>query len=73
MAQLHTHEITVLDKGIHCEGCEARIQSVLARMPGVQQIEADYKTQKVRLSLDIDKVSIQDVKEMLEDLGYSAE
>ena len=45
MAQIMTHEITVLDKAIHCAGCEARIQSVLARMPGVQEVDADYKTQ----------------------------
>ena len=68
-----THEITVLDKAIHCEGCEARIQSILVRMPGVADVQADYKTQKVSLTLNSESVSIQDVKEKLEDLGYSTE
>jgi len=73
MAQIETHEITVLDKAIHCEGCEARIQSVLARVPGVQKAKASHKTQKVNLILDSDTVSIQEITDKLEDLGYSTE
>ena len=73
MAQTITQEITVLDKAIHCAGCEARIQSVLTRMPGVQDVKADHKTQKISLTLGSEGVSIQDLKEKLEDLGYSTE
>ena len=73
MAQVETHEITVLDKAIHCVGCETRIQSVLARMPGVQEAKADHKTQTVRLTLDLDSVSIEEVRHHLEDLGYRTE
>lgn len=70
MAQVQTHEIQVLEKGIHCAGCETRIQSVLDRLPGVTKVKADYKTQKVRLTLDPDKVSAQQVREKLVDMGY---
>ncbi len=70
MAPIESHEITVRDKAIHCEGCEARIQSVLTRMPGVQEAKASHKTQKVHLTLDSASVSIQEVKNKLEDLGY---
>ncbi len=73
MAPIETHEMTVLDKAIHCEGCEARIQSVLTRMPGVQEAKASHKTQKVHLTLDSTSVSIQEVKDKLEDLGYDTE
>ena len=73
MASIETHEITVLDKAIHCAGCEARIQSVLVRMPGVQVAKASHKTQKVDLTIDSSSVSIQEVKGRLEDLGYNTE
>ena len=73
MTQKETHEIHVLDKAIHCAGCEARIQSVLARMSGIQEVKADHKTQKVSLTLDSASVSVQEVKEKLEELGYSTE
>ncbi len=73
MAQVETHEITLRDNAIHCEGCEARIQSVLTKMPGVQESKASYKTQKVGLTLDSARVSIQEIKDKLEDLGYDTE
>ena len=50
MAQIDIHEIQVRDKAIHCAGCEARIQSVLAKMPGVDEVKADHKTQKTQQS-----------------------
>ena len=70
MTQLETCEIQVLEKGIHCAGCETRIQSVLARVPGVKEVIASHKTQKVKLTLDPGKVSARDLREKLEDLGY---
>lgn len=70
MPQIESHEIQVLDKGIHCPGCEARIQSVLAKLSGVQQVKAAHKTQLVRLTLDVEKTSLAQVKAKLEDLGY---
>ena len=73
MAQVEDRAIQILDKGIHCSGCEARIQSVLSRLPGVQEVKADYKTQSVLLKLDPQKLSLQAVKEKLGELGYSVE
>ena len=70
MAQVETVEVQILDKGIHCAGCEARIQSILARVPGIQEAKANYKTQKVRLIMDLESVSIQQVNDKLENLGY---
>lgn len=70
MAQVETFEIQVLNKGIHCSGCEARIQSVLARVSGVQRAKADRKTQLVRLVLDPEKTSLADVRAKLQDIGY---
>ena len=49
MAQIETHEITVRNKAIHCEGCEARIQSVLAKMPGVQEAKAELISEVVEI------------------------
>lgn len=71
MTQASVCEIQVQDKGIHCGGCETRIQSVLGKVPGVMEVKTSQKTQKVDLVLDPDVVSLQDIKERLEDLGYS--
>ena len=71
IAQAEDHEIQVLDKGIHCSGCEARIQSVLSKLQGVHSVKANYKTQSILIKLDPQKLTVQAVKEKLEELGYS--
>ena len=71
MAEVEDHEIQVLDKGIHCVGCEARIQNVLSKLPGIQEVKANYKTQNVLLKLDPQKLTVQTVQEKLDELGYS--
>ena len=62
MAQVETCEIEVLDKGIHCAGCEARIQNVLSRVSGVKEVKASHETQKVELTLDPDETSLESVR-----------
>ena len=71
MAQVEDHEIQVLDKGIHCSGCELRIQNVLSKLPGIQGVKTNYKTQHVLFKLDPQKLTVQAVKEKLEELGYT--
>lgn len=73
MAQVEAHDLQVLDKGIHCSGCEARIQNVLSKLPGIQEVKANYKTQNILLKLDRQKLTVKRVKEKLEELGYSTE
>lgn len=73
MAQAETFEIQVLDKGIHCAGCEARIRSVLSKLPGVQQVKAEHKTHLVRLTLDPERGSVEEVREKLKDMGYETD
>ena len=70
MGKIEQLELTIKDKAIHCAGCEARIQSLLARLPGVERVKAEYKTQRVHLTLDPERVSIEQVREKLEDMGY---
>ena len=70
MAKIEQLELTIKDKGIHCAGCEARIQILLTRLPGVEQVKAEYKTQRVHLTLDSERVSLDQVREKLENMGY---
>ena len=62
-----------VDKGIHCSGCEARIQNVLSKLPGIQEVKANYKTQNILINLDPQKLTVKVVKEKLEELGYRTE
>lgn len=70
MARIEQLELTVLDRSIHCSGCESRIHSILGRLPGVLKVKADHKTQKVNLALDVEKTPFDEVKTKLEAAGY---
>ena len=70
MATVQAIELGVKDKAIHCSGCESRIQRALGRLPGVSQVRADQKTQKVSFQLEPDKTSLQVIMDRLEFIGY---
>ena len=72
MAKAETLELTVEGNAIHCSGCEARIQKVLGKVPGVAKVKADRKTQKITLTLDQEKTPLNDVLAKLQYLGYGA-
>ena len=43
---------------------------MLGRLSGVITAKADHKTQKVQLTLDLEKVSVEEVTGRLTDMGY---
>ena len=65
-----TIELSILDGGIHCGGCESRIESAVRGLPGVLQVKADRQTQKVRVTLHSQETGTAEVVRKLEFLGY---
>lgn len=63
-------ELIAKNKAIHCNNCEARIQTVLKNEQGVISIKADHKTQKVKILFDEEKITIESLKRKLEKLGF---
>ena len=45
---------------------------MLGRLPGVIKVKADHKTQLVSLTLDTEKMPLDEVKQHLESAGYPA-
>ena len=71
MARIETLKLTVKgEETIHCVGCENRAQSVVSTLPGVLKVKADHNTQEIRITLDQDRVSLKDVREKLDFMGY---
>ncbi|MBI4336313.1 MAG: heavy-metal-associated domain-containing protein [Chloroflexi bacterium] len=73
MTQVQQLEMKVLDNGIHCDACEARIQNVLGRLPGVLRVRADHRTQKVSVAIDLGRLSPQEVRQRLVAIGFATE
>ena len=54
------------ERTFHCSGCESTVKFTLARIPGLDQIRADHKTQLIEFELAPDLAE-------LECIGYEVE
>ena len=55
---------------IHCAGCESRIGFALRRLRGVQDVQASAETQRVSVAIDPARVTTDEVRARLAQLGY---
>ena len=62
-------EIIFNVEGMMCEGCENRVKNVVKSIDGVDNVQADYKTGKVTVTLNKD-IDAQTISEVIDDIGY---
>lgn len=62
-------EMILKVEGMHCGGCESRIQNSVGEIEGVESVTANHKEGNVKITLnkDIDKKVIV---ETIEDIGF---
>ena len=62
-------EIILNVEGMHCEGCETRIQNAVKNIKGVESVIANHNdgTVKITLNTNIEKSVIA---ETIEDIGF---
>lgn len=58
-------------EGMHCSGCSTRLQKILSNLDGVQVIDISFETGKANLEVDFSKVKMKNIKEAIEDAGFS--
>ena len=62
-------ETIIKVKGMVCGGCENRIKNALGDIKGIEKVEANYKTGKVKIftSENVERKAMEDV---IEDIGF---
>lgn len=58
---------------MHCAGCARGVQFVLHQLPGVRQVDADYRTQEIRVVTEPATVTIDQLQSQLDGIGYQVE
>lgn len=58
---------------MHCGGCESTVQFTLRQLPGIEQVKANYQTQVIRLTFDAQAVTLEQVRQTLNGMGYQVE
>jgi len=57
--------------GMHCAGCESKIQKMLSRIDGIDEVMADRNDQKVSLQYNGSGETLEAAKRKITDLGYT--
>ena len=68
---LQTKTLKVIgQQTMHCGGCENTVQFTLKQVPGVQEVEACYQTQLIKLTFDPQNAGLEQIKQELDWIGY---
>ncbi len=64
-------ETTLTIPAIHCDSCTKTITQTLQTLPTVAIAEADPETKRVRLNFDESAVTLDQIREALDEVGFS--
>jgi len=57
-------------KGMSCASCAARIQKAIEKMPGVKDANVNFATEKLNVTYDTEKASVEGFVKKIKDTGY---
>ena len=62
-------ELVMNVEGMHCEGCENRIQNALMNVEGIEKVFANHSDGTVKIMANT-SVEMSTIKETIEDIGF---
>lgn len=68
--ELHTDEVTLKLNGMHCASCVMDVENFLIRLNGIFDVKADLTSQTARINYDKTKVTVKDMEEVINSLGF---
>ncbi|QSF42084.1 copper chaperone CopZ [Priestia megaterium] len=63
-------KVTLTVKGMSCGHCVKSIEGSVGELNGVQHVEVNLNEAKVSVEFDQNKVSLESIKEDIDDQGY---
>jgi copper chaperone len=67
---LRMEKVTLTVKGMSCGHCVKSIEGSVGELNGVQHVEVNLNEAKVTVEFDQNKVSLESIKEAIDDQGY---
>lgn len=68
--ELHTDEVTLKLNGMHCASCVMNVENFLIRLDGIFDVKADLTSQTASINYDKTKVTVKDMEEVINSLGF---
>lgn len=60
-------------EGMHCAGCSTRLERVLNNLEGVETAHVSLEEKKATIKYDETKISLESIKEAIDDAGFKGE
>lgn len=60
-------------EGMHCAGCSTRLERVLNNLEGVETATVSLEEKKATIKYDETKISLESIKEAIDDAGFKGE
>ena len=64
------NQVTLNVQGMSCGHCVSSVESSVGKLDGVNEVKVDLESGKVDVSYEEDKVSLDVIKETIDDQGY---
>ncbi len=65
-------EVTLEIEGMHCEGCSSRLEKMLNNLEGVNFANVSLENKKAIIKYDENQITLDQIKQEIEDIGFSA-
>jgi copper chaperone CopZ len=67
------NKITLKITDMHCVNCAMTLQSLEEDLPGVNQVDASYRSGKMAVEFDETALTVDQIITAIQELGYTAE
>jgi Cu+-exporting ATPase len=67
---METQRLDLPITGMSCAGCAARIEKELQSLPGVQEAQVNFATEKATLRYDETTLPLEQIIQKVEEIGY---
>ena len=58
-------------EGLRCAACGSRLKGALLQLPGARECEVEFESGRTRLTMDVDILTEQSVRDTVEGMGYA--
>lgn len=58
---------------VECELCKVNVEKHLSKVKGIRKVKADYQLHQIEIVYNSRKISLQEIKKIISDLGYDAD
>lgn len=63
-------KITLKIEGMHCDACASRLEKALVKKENIQSAKVSFKEKTAEIVYD--KISIKEIEEYIEDIGFKS-